>query len=128
MAAPYEACCLKGQVARPELRPGHVDRKLPRLPKPVAYRSNHQFRGFGRCGCSLRLRRMAQELSNHRVAVTFVGPPPARQITRASGVTEVEVDGHQLRCLVCGSFQPLLEALRGYEVIYLTSIPTKAGD
>ena len=71
---------------------------------------------------------MAQELSNHRVAVTFVGPPPARQVARASGVTEVEVDGRQLRCLVYGSFQPLLEALQGYEVLYITSIPTKAGD
>lgn len=71
---------------------------------------------------------MAQELSIHRVAVTFVGPAPARRIARASGVTEVEVDGPQLRCLVFGSFQPLLEALRGYEVINLTSIPTKAGD
>ncbi len=71
---------------------------------------------------------MAQELSNHRLAVTFVGPPPARHIARASGVTDVEVDGHQLRCLVCGSFQPLLEALQGYEVLYITSIPTKAGD
>jgi hypothetical protein len=64
---------------------------------------------------------MAQELSNHRVEVTFVGPPPARQIARASGVTEVEVDGRQLRCFVCGSFQPFLEALHGSEVISLTS-------
>ena len=71
---------------------------------------------------------MAQELSNHRVAVTFVGLPPARQIARASGVTEVEVDGHQVRCIVCGSFQPLLEALRGYEVVNLTSLPTNGGD
>jgi hypothetical protein len=68
---------------------------------------------------------MTQELSHHRVAVTFIGPPPTRQIARASGVTEVEVDGRQLRCLVCGSFQPLLEALQGYEVIAITSIPTK---
>ena len=71
---------------------------------------------------------MAQELSRHRVVVTFVGPPPARQIARASGVTDVRVDSHLLRCLVCGSFQPLLEALRGYEVLYITSIPTKGGE
>jgi len=71
---------------------------------------------------------MAQELSNHRVAVTFIGRPAARQVARASGVTDVAVDGHQLRCLVCGSFQPLLEALQGYEVINLTSIPTQGGD
>jgi len=71
---------------------------------------------------------MAQELSNHRVAVTFIGPPPAQQMARASGVTEVEIDGYRLRCLVCGSFQPFLEALQGYEVINLTSIPTQGGD
>ena len=83
--------------------------------------SNHQFRGFGQCGCSRTLTGMAQELSNHRVEVTFVGPPPARQVALASGVTEVEVDGRQLRCFVCGSFQPFLEALHGSEVISLTS-------
>jgi hypothetical protein len=68
-----------------------------------------------------RLRRMTHELSNHLVEVTFIGPPPARQIARASGVTEVEVDGYRLRCFVCGSFQPFLEALRGSEVTSLTS-------
>ena len=43
------------------------------------------------------------------------------QIARASGVTEEEVNGRQLRCFVCGSFQPFLEALHGSEVISLTS-------
>jgi hypothetical protein len=70
---------------------------------------------------------MPQETSKHRVALTFIGPPPARQVTLASGVAEVEVDGHELRCVICGSFQPLLEALQGYEVISFTSIPTKGG-
>ena len=55
--------------------------------------------------------------------VTFVGPPPVRQIERASGVTEVKVDGSVLRCTVSGSFQPFLEALRGHEVVSLTSTP-----
>ena len=64
---------------------------------------------------------MAQELLNHRVTLTFVGPPPARKVALASGVTEVEVDGRQLRCFVYGSFQPFLEALHGSEVISLTS-------
>ena len=58
-----------------------------------------------------------------RVEVTFVEAPPARQIERASGVSEVEVDGHAIHCVVFGSFQPFLEALRGREVIGLTSIP-----
>ncbi len=70
---------------------------------------------------------MRHELPNHRVEATFVGRPPMRQIARASGVTDVVVDGCLLRCVVHGSFQPLLEAMRGYEVISLTSIPTADG-
>jgi hypothetical protein len=64
---------------------------------------------------------MNEELQTRRIAVTFVGPPPVRQIARASGVSDVEVDGRQVRCLVSGSVQPFLEALHGYEVIGLTS-------
>jgi len=59
-----------------------------------------------------------------RVEVRFVGLPPAQRIERASGVSDVEVDGSILRCTVAGSFQPFLEALRGYEVISLQSTPT----
>ncbi len=70
---------------------------------------------------------MTEALPTQRVEVTFVGPPPARQIAQAVGVTEVEADGHRLRCLVCGSFQPFLEALHGYEVISLTSTPARGG-
>jgi hypothetical protein len=55
------------------------------------------------------------------VEVSFVGLPPAKQIERASGVSDVEVDGRVLRCIVWGSFQPFLEALRGHEVIGLRS-------
>jgi hypothetical protein len=65
---------------------------------------------------------MAQELSVQRIEVTFVGHPPAGQVERASGVSEVEIEGQVLRCTVCGSFQPFLEALRGHEVINLKSI------
>lgn len=64
---------------------------------------------------------MAPELPIQRVEVDFVGAPPAQSIERASGVSEVEVDGSTLRCLVFGSFQPFLEALRGHEVIGLRS-------
>ncbi len=70
---------------------------------------------------------MNKELPTRRVEITFIVPPSARQVARASGVSEVEVDGTRMRCVVCGSFQPLLEALRGYEVIGLTSIPTSDG-
>jgi hypothetical protein len=63
--------------------------------------------------------------ATRRVEVTFVGTPPTRQIERALGVSEVHVDGQLVRCLVCGSFQPFLEALRGYEVVHLTATPDR---
>ena len=70
---------------------------------------------------------MTEEALAQWVEVSFVGTPPAQQIERASGVSQVEVNGAMLRCLVCGSFQPFLEALRGHEVISLTSTSTKGG-
>lgn len=63
------------------------------------------------------------ELPIRRVEVSFAGAAPVRQVERASGVSEVEADGYVLRCLVCGSFQPFLEALRGHEVVGLDSVP-----
>lgn len=66
---------------------------------------------------------MIDEGQIQRVEVTFVGAPPARQMERASGVSDVEVRGRVLRCVVAGSFQPFLEALRGHEVVNLTSTP-----
>jgi len=57
------------------------------------------------------------------VEVTFAGAPPAGQVARAAGVSSVEAEHFTLRCLVCGSFQPFLEALRGHEVLALTSVP-----
>lgn len=61
-----------------------------------------------------------------RVEVSFTGPAPARQVERASGVSDVEIDGSILRCLVCGSFQPFLEALRGHEVVRFSSMPASS--
>ena len=66
---------------------------------------------------------MAAGLPIRRVEVSFTGAAPVRQVERASGVSEVEADGSVLRCLVCGSFQPFLEALRGHEVVGLDSVP-----
>ena len=65
---------------------------------------------------------MTEELRTQRVEVAFVGAPPVRRVERAAGVSEVESDGLVLRCVVCGSFQPFLEALRGHEVTSLQSI------
>ena len=66
---------------------------------------------------------MIAEHPVRRVEVSFVSAPPVRQIERASSVSEVGVDGLIVRCLVTGSFQPFLEALRGHEVITLQSMP-----
>jgi hypothetical protein len=71
---------------------------------------------------------MTEELPPQRVAVSFVGVPPLRELERASGVSDVEIDGRVLRCLVRGSFQPFLEALRGHEVVSLESEATDAAD
>jgi len=66
---------------------------------------------------------MSHQLTVRKVEVTFVGALPLRQVERASGVTNVEVHGSVLRCVVSGSFQPFLEALRGHEVADLESKP-----
>ena len=68
---------------------------------------------------------MAEELAIQRVEVRFTGAPPVRQVERASGVSGVEIDGRVLRCVVAGSVQPFLEALRGYEVLSLQATPTE---
>jgi len=67
------------------------------------------------------------ENARQRVEVSFVGPPPVGPIRRASGVTEIAVDGATVRCVVAGSFQPFLEALRGHEVTTLWSTCDKEG-
>lgn len=71
---------------------------------------------------------MTDEIPIQRVEVRFVSTPPARRIERASGVSEVEVDGHVVRCSVHGSFQPFLEALLGFEVISLESTPSHSSE
>lgn len=68
------------------------------------------------------LEAMSEALSTKRVEVRFVGPPPTRRVECAQGVSNVEVDGSVLRCLVWGSFQPLLDAVRGFEVVDLRAV------
>ena len=66
---------------------------------------------------------MSTRPPTHRVEVTCLGTPPTHLIERASGVSEVVIDGEVVRCLVTGSFQPFLEALYGYEVTALQATP-----
>ena len=69
---------------------------------------------------------MTAQVLVQRVEVSFVGTPPVARIERASGVSGVERDGQIVRCLVAGTFQPFLEAMRGHEVITLQSTPAVA--
>ena len=70
---------------------------------------------------------MSEPLDVRRVEVRFVcSAPPGDRLERASGVSNVEIDGLILRCHVRGSFQPFLEALGGYEVVCLNSIPQRS--
>lgn len=71
---------------------------------------------------------MNRELTIRRVEVSFVGEPPTRVLERTRGVSDIESDGSVLRCLVCGSFQGFLEALRGHEVVALESVVERQGD
>jgi len=66
---------------------------------------------------------MSTQPPTQRVEVTCLGTPPTQLIERASGVSEVVIEGQVVRCLVTGSFQPFLEALRGCEVITLQATP-----
>src|SRR3982074_1890258 len=75
-----------------------------------------------------RLTSMTEELPPQRVEVSFVGAPPLRELERASGVSDLEIDGRVVRCLARGIFQPFLEALRGHEVITFESEATDAAD
>jgi hypothetical protein len=64
---------------------------------------------------------MSEELKSRTIEVSCVGQPPVDRIARASGVSDVRVDGPVLRCRVTGSVQPFLEALRGSETLSLTT-------
>jgi hypothetical protein len=66
---------------------------------------------------------MSTQPPTQRVEVTCLGTPPSQRIERASGVSEVVIEGQVVRCLVAGSFQPFLEALRGCEVTTLQATP-----
>ncbi|MFY1670398.1 hypothetical protein ACN27G_10610 [Plantactinospora sp. WMMB334] len=67
---------------------------------------------------------MAAQFPVHRVEISFVGAPPVARIERASGVSAVEREGPIVRCLVAGSFQSFIEAIRGHEVLTLRATPT----
>jgi ABC-2 type transport system ATP-binding protein len=61
------------------------------------------------------------EIRMHRVEIEFVGQVPADAIRGADGVEDVTVEDHRVRCVVRGSFEPLMTAVAGAQVVNLTS-------
>ena len=77
----------------------------------------------------LRAGRLVKEASleelhhirTHRVEIDFAGSPPEERLRAAAGVEDVATEGQRVRCLVRGSFEGLMGALAGAQVINLTS-------
>lgn len=118
--------CLAGRLPEWRLGLAKVDRKL--LPSRAAFRASGVLSVIPPMPATFALPSLSNmfELPVHRVEVSFVGGPPAQHIGRDSGVSEVEVDGQIVRCFASGSFQPLLEALGGHEVVSPESSATSS--
>jgi len=61
------------------------------------------------------------EIRLHRVEIEFAAEPPLDAIRKADGVDDVTVEGQRVRCVVRGSFEPLMQAIAGAHVVNLTS-------
>ena len=115
VAAPAASRRGDARAGRPRLRPGlgpAIGNRRPSRATDVGDSlPGHESRRCHGSPARPMLPSMVEELRIHRVEVSFVGTPPIGQVERASGVSDVAVEGSNLRCLVCGSFQPFLEAL-----------------
>jgi ABC-2 type transport system ATP-binding protein len=61
------------------------------------------------------------EIRMHRVEIEFAGDVPAEAIRAADGVEDATVENHRVRCVVRGSFEPLMKAVAGAHVVNLSS-------
>ncbi len=61
------------------------------------------------------------EIRMHRVEIEFADEPPLEAIRRAEGVDGVTAENHRVRCIVRGSFEPILAAINTAHVVNLTS-------
>src|SRR6267143_2895097 len=74
----------------------------------------------GRLVTTLKLSEL-HEIRVHQVEIEFAGTVPLDAIKAAPGVDRVEVSDHRLRCVVQGSFEPLMKALTGATVVNFVS-------
>ena len=79
--------------------------------------------GIIRAGHLVRTARLEElhEIRFHQVEVEFAGAVPLEAIRRAQGVDRVEADDHRVRFLVRGSFEPVMRALAGSQVVNVVS-------
>jgi ABC-2 type transport system ATP-binding protein len=62
-----------------------------------------------------------RRLRAYQVEIEFTSPPPTEAVRAAADVEQVVATGNRLSCMVRGSFQPLLAAIAGHEVLSLAS-------
>ena len=79
--------------------------------------------GIIRAGHLVRTARLddLHDIRFHQVEVEFAGAVPLEAIRRAEGVDRVEAVDHRVRFVVRGSFEPVMRALAGSEVVNLVS-------
>ena len=79
--------------------------------------------GIIRAGHLVRTARLEElhDIRFHQVEVEFAGTVPLEAIRRAQGVDRVEADDHRVRFLVRGSFEPVMRALAGSQVVNVVS-------
>ena len=79
--------------------------------------------GIIRAGHLVRTARLDElhDIRFHQVEVEFAGAVPLEAIRRAEGVDRVEAEDHRVRFVVRGSFEPVMRALAGSEVVNLVS-------
>jgi ABC-2 type transport system ATP-binding protein len=61
------------------------------------------------------------EIRFRQVEIQFAGPVPESAIRAAAGVDQVQVSDHTVRCIVRGSFEPLMKALCDRPVVNFAS-------
>lgn len=61
------------------------------------------------------------EIRFHQVEIQFGEQVPIAAIRAAAGVDRVELEDHHVRCVVRGSFDPLMKVLAGVEILNFSS-------
>jgi ABC-2 type transport system ATP-binding protein len=79
--------------------------------------------GIIRDGRLVKTAKLAElhEIRFRQVEIQFAGPVPESAIRTAAGVDQVKVTDHTVRCVVRGTFDPLMKALCDSEVVNFAS-------